>query len=75
MPLTGFATKVDTIHIPNTDSLLIRSLQDRQQYYDPDGTAAHLGINSALWPFFMAFIWITVAICHLFSRVSLITRS
>jgi predicted nicotinamide N-methyase len=36
--------------------LQIRSLRDRQQFHDPDGIAAGLGISSALWPLF-GLLW------------------
>ena len=36
--------------------LHIRSLRDRQQFHDPDGVAAGLGISSALWPLF-GLLW------------------
>lgn len=47
-----YQTRLQTIHIPNTHSLLIRTLMDRQQYWDPKGDAARQGIGSALWSFF-----------------------
>lgn len=34
----------------------IRSLRDRQQFHDPDGIAAGLGISSAAWPLF-GLLW------------------
>jgi len=36
--------------------LHIRSLRDRQQFHDPGGLAAGLGISSALWPLF-GLLW------------------
>lgn len=56
MPHTDYKTKLGHIAIPNTKSLIIRSLCDRQQYHDPDGQAARLGISSALWPMF-GLLW------------------
>jgi len=44
------------VAIPGGDDLLIRSLSDRQQYYDPAGEARRLGICSASWPLF-GLIW------------------
>lgn len=52
----SYKVKLEKISIPNTADLVIRSLLDKQQYYDPDGTAAKLGINSALWPIF-GLLW------------------
>jgi len=51
-----YRLKLQTIDIPNTASLLIRSLLDHQQYHDPDGEAERLGISSALWPLF-GLLW------------------
>ena len=34
----------------------LRTLRDRQQYADPDGTAEALGISSATWPLF-GVVW------------------
>jgi len=44
------------VHIPGGDSLLIRSLKDHQQYYDPNGAARRLGICYASWPLF-GLVW------------------
>lgn len=44
------------ITIPGGEELLIRSLLDRQQYYDPTGAAERLGICSASWPLF-GLVW------------------
>lgn len=51
-----YQVKHETIRIPNTDDVVIRSLRDRSQYHDPDGDAARLGIGSALWPLF-GLLW------------------
>jgi len=34
----------------------VRTLRDKQQFFDPEGEAAKLGISSATWPFF-GIIW------------------
>lgn len=44
------------VAIPGGEDLLIRSLLDRQQYYDPTGAAGRLGICSASWPLF-GLLW------------------
>lgn len=44
------------VQIPGGDELLIRSLRDHQQYYDPNGAARRLGICSASWPLF-GLVW------------------
>jgi len=44
------------VPIPGGEDLLIRSLRDRQQYYDPCGAAGRLGICSASWPLF-GLLW------------------
>ena len=55
MPL-GYQTKQQQIAISGVADLSIRSLLDRQQYFDPDGHAEHLGISSAAWPMF-GLLW------------------
>ncbi|XVJ69262.1 MAG: methyltransferase domain-containing protein [Rhizobacter sp.] len=50
--MTGYQTKQDPIAISGVADLIIRSLLDRQQFFDPLGAAAHLGISSAAWPLF-----------------------
>lgn len=52
----GYETRIQHVAIPGGDSLLIRSLSDRLQYHDPDGTAQRLGICSASWPLF-GLVW------------------
>lgn len=54
--MAGYRTKLERIAIAGADDLLIRSLLDRQQYSDPDGDAARLGISSATWPLF-GLLW------------------
>lgn len=49
-------TRMQHVQIPGDDELLIRSLRDHQQYYDPDGAARRLGICSASWPLF-GLVW------------------
>lgn len=56
MHSVGYKTHLRRIDIPNSDSLLVRSLLDRQQYWDPEGKAARQGISSALWPLF-GLLW------------------
>lgn len=52
----GFETRTQSVEIPGGDALLIRSLLDRQQFYDPTGAAERLGICSASWPLF-GLVW------------------
>lgn len=56
MSRLGYQTKLERIAIAGADDLLIRSLFDRQQYYDPTGVAQRLGICSASWPLF-GLLW------------------
>lgn len=51
-----YQTQVQTIHISGQEPLEIYTLLDRQQYYDPTGAAARLGICSAAWPLF-GMLW------------------
>jgi predicted nicotinamide N-methyase len=50
--MTGYQTQQNPIAITGVADLIIRSLLDRQQFFDPLGAAAHLGISSAAWPLF-----------------------
>lgn len=52
----GYYTKIEKIEINGVKSLLIRSLRDRQQFYDPDQRALNLGIGPAAWPLF-GLLW------------------
>ena len=56
MSAQNYSTKIETIKIDGADDLLISSLLDRQQYYDPKGAAARLGICSASWSLF-GMLW------------------
>jgi predicted nicotinamide N-methyase len=50
--MSSYRTQHTRIAIDGVDDLLIRSLADRQQFDDPRGHAAMLGISSAAWPLF-----------------------
>lgn len=50
-----YRTRDETITVNNTD-YRIRSLKDRQQFYDHNQRAAGLGISSATWPLF-GVVW------------------
>lgn len=54
--MPGYQTKQQDIQIAGADDLVIRSLLDRQQFSDPLGVAAALGINSSHWPLF-GLLW------------------
>jgi len=54
--MPGFQTKQECVTIPGVDDLVIRSLLDRQQFFDPLGEADRLGISSAAWPLF-GLLW------------------
>jgi predicted nicotinamide N-methyase len=56
MTMPGYRTKLESIAIAGVGNLFIRSLLDRQQYYDPDGAAERLGIGPAVWPLF-GLLW------------------
>lgn len=56
MSTKQYYTKIETISIEGVDDLVIRSLLDRQQYYDPTGAAQRLGICSASWSLF-GMLW------------------
>lgn len=50
-----YQVKFETLAIGDRD-YRIRSLLDRQQYSDPDGTAERAGIPPAMWPIF-GLVW------------------
>nr|WP_255474982.1 SAM-dependent methyltransferase [Pusillimonas sp. ANT_WB101] len=50
--MPGYKTKLEHIAIAGAGKLVIQSLLDRQQYYDPTGEALRRGICSASWPLF-----------------------
>lgn len=52
----GYETRTQRVPICGGEDLIIRSLRDRQQYYDPSGAAKRLGICSASWPLF-GLLW------------------
>ena len=54
--MPGYQTKQESIAIVGADDLIIRSLLNAQQFADPAGTAAALGISSAAWPMF-GLLW------------------
>ncbi len=54
--MSGYQTKLEHIAIAGVNDLLIRSLLDHQQFYDPTGAARRLGICSASWPLF-GLLW------------------
>jgi len=54
--MPGYATKQERIAIPGAADLTIRSLLDRQQFFDPFGDAERRGISSATWPLF-GLLW------------------
>ncbi len=50
-----YLVKFETLNLGGLD-YRIRSLLDRQQFSDPDGTAERAGISSASWPLF-GLVW------------------
>lgn len=54
--MLGYQVKHDLVRVDGLADLHIRSLLDLQQFFDPDGVAARLGISSALWPLF-GILW------------------
>jgi predicted nicotinamide N-methyase len=66
--MPGYQTKQERIAINGVDDLIIRSLLDRRQFFDPDGDADRIGICSAAWPMF-GLLWPSGA--HLAARMAL----
>ena len=65
--MPGYQTKQESIAVAGAADLLIRSLLDREQFHDPLGEAAQLGISSAAWPLF-GLLWPSGA--HLAARIA-----
>src|SRR5690606_15940506 len=63
----GYLTRKELIEINSEEKLLIKSLRDRQQYYDPDQEALRLGIGPATWPLF-GLLWPSAI--HLAARLA-----
>ena len=58
--MPGYRTRQERIAIAGVDDLIIRSLLDRQQFFDPLGIAERRGISSAAWPLF-GLLWPSAA--------------
>ncbi len=54
-PAADYLVKFETLNLGGHD-YRIRSLLDRQQFFDPDGSAEKAGISSASWPLF-GLVW------------------
>lgn len=54
--MPGYQTKQENIAVRGVADLVMRSLLDRQQFFDPLGEAEALGISSASWPLF-GLLW------------------
>lgn len=63
----GYLTRKELIEINSEEKLLIKSLRDWQQYYDPDQEALRLGIGPATWPLF-GLLWPSAI--HLAARLA-----
>ena len=53
--LSSLRVKYQTVEFDKID-IHLRTLRDKNQYFDPEGIAEKLGISSALWPIF-GVIW------------------
>lgn len=54
--MPGYLTKHESIAVTGVANLQIRSLFDNQQFADPLGLAAQVGISAATWPLF-GLLW------------------
>ena len=52
----GYFTKQENIAVSGVADMVIRSLLDKQQFYDPLEAALRMGISSATWPLF-GLLW------------------
>jgi predicted nicotinamide N-methyase len=64
----GYLTKQESVAVQGVPNLLIRSLLDKQQFYDPEDAALDLGISSAFWSLF-GLLWPSGS--HLAERMAL----
>jgi len=55
-PTIGYEVKFQRVVVGGGADLQIRSLLDKQQFYDPLGIALDAGISSATWPLF-GLVW------------------
>jgi 2-polyprenyl-3-methyl-5-hydroxy-6-metoxy-1,4-benzoquinol methylase len=55
-PTPGYEVKFQRVGVAGGADLQIRSLLDRQQFFDPEGLALAEGISSATWPLF-GLLW------------------
>lgn len=55
LSVVDYQVKFETLSLGGID-YNIRSLLDRQQFFDPEGLAERLGISSASWPLF-GMVW------------------
>jgi predicted nicotinamide N-methyase len=55
-PPIGYEVKFQRVGVGGGADLEIRSLRDKQQFYDPLGMAMAAGISSATWPLF-GLVW------------------
>jgi predicted nicotinamide N-methyase len=55
-PPIGYDVKFQRVGVGGGADLKIRSLLDKQQFYDPLGIALEAGISSATWPLF-GLVW------------------
>jgi predicted nicotinamide N-methyase len=55
-PPIGYEVKFQRVGVGGGADLQIRSLLDKQQFYDPLGIALDAGISSATWPLF-GLVW------------------
>ena len=53
--MPGYQVKIETLAVAG-QAMQVRSLLDRQQFFDPDGEAERRGISSAAWPLF-GMVW------------------
>lgn len=65
--MVGYQTKLERISISGAEDLVICSLLDNQQHFDPFEQAVHLGISSASWPLF-GLLWASEV--HLATRLA-----
>ena len=54
--MQGYQTKHESIAVQGVPNLIIRSLLNKQQFYDPHDAALALGISSAFWSLF-GLLW------------------
>ncbi|MFT5431515.1 MAG: SAM-dependent methyltransferase [Myxococcota bacterium] len=71
--MDGFRVRYQTFEFGD-ESIHVRTLRDRQEFYDPDGVAEALGISESLWSLFGVIFPSSEALARHVSKIDLAGR-